>query len=542
MVEMTVSNVELTKLPPDVGADLETCVLLRLFENIEMEVCDCDLGSIGNLKSVARGENCIFSLANDWDVASVNASISVFKKDVQDKRFFIGRYDLHLEEIFKKLMKEHKSIVLQSKDAFKRSAISAVSSNIKEFPDIHSSVKSLKSESINTDAFPTSSEIVSETIKGLFPLFNHDDDNIGFIVLTLRISCYGNMILQPKIVASQVSRHKTPDIFLGQKPSTNVDSAPDLYHLCMYKKSKNEGSGGSSVSCVCHEPCLADDAPALNQSEECIAMPPPSPVESCVRQSSENYDEYIQEINGNSLTIRIAKGARLRAQILEPDDDIRTTSCLKDVIKYSRDQNNVTSSFKTQFLNISKRLSLILQVTIEVPQNNQLKPKINVYSDSKCTCSTHPSANHTCVCPISTTPKSVNHCSKLPVVKGNLKYPNRLSQSCNLNVDIQDCRPGTNPLEQFRVGNERNRNFCMQTCDYGIRNEQENAKVLHMSKVIRPSVKKDENEQDTKRKSAEREGKEKRRQSMSVEKDEDLGKLKKQCPKGIEVISCELLK
>lgn len=347
MVEMTVSNIELDKLLEDVRPDLETCVVLRLFEHVEMEVCDCDLGSLTDLQDVSKGQNCVFPLSNDLDVAAVNASINVFKKDEKNQRLFVGRFDLNLEEIFKKLMKgrdmslsQRVSNVLQSDYNLKPSLIqSTTSSPIVITP----SVKSLKSEPIKTDLFQMNQEPMSETIKGMFPLFNLDDENIGLIGLTLRISCYGNVITQPKIVASQVSAyHKTPNVFLGQKPSS-VDTAPDLYQLCSYKKSKNEASANSSdssIACDCQEPCLDVDEKEAS-SEECVAMPPPSPVESCTRQPSDDYDEYSQEINGNSLVIRIAKGARMRAEVLESNNNCGKKSCLKDLIKYSRDHDKV---------------------------------------------------------------------------------------------------------------------------------------------------------------------------------------------------------
>lgn len=160
-------------------------------------------------------------------------------------------------------------------------------------------------------------------------------------------------------------------------------------------------------------------------------------------------------------------------------------------------------------------------MTIEIPHDPQHKPTIDAYC-------TNPCSRHE-TCPLSTPPKSTKHCYKLPVVKGNLKYPNKCAPSCHFNLDIQSTSDIKHPLEESRVGNERNRNFCMQTCDYDIRKKQTKAGTLHMSKVMQPSVQTDN-------------GPENRRQSTSSakrqgnENNEDLTKLKNQCPKGIEVV------
>lgn len=114
------------------------------------------------------------------------------------------------------------------------------------------------------------------------------------------------------------------------------------------------------------------------------------------------------------------------------------------------------------------------------------------------------SSTQSCACP---KPK---HCHKLPVVKGNLKYPNR-----QFHADIQ------NAPERPLSSNKRDRNFCMQTCDYDIRKEQKTGNGIQMDKVIPLPVKKDDAEKD---------------------KDTELESLKKQCPKGIEVVSFEHLK
>lgn len=319
MVEMMVSNLELIKLPEEVGADLDTCVLLRLLENVDLEVCSKDFGT-------CKGENCIFSLSPNLDVASVKASINVFKKDDQDQRLFVGRYDLHLAEIFQKLLKiqalpKMSNTASQTHDLTTASGVSSLLNESIEKTS-KASVKSLKSESIMADP---NTEPTSETIKGLFPLFNHDDDNIGFIVLTLRISCYGNMITHP---------------IIGSDSCQNY-SSPDLYQLCAYKRSKDTESE-SSVSCVCQEVCsVCSDQTKMQSSEETICKHHPSPVSSCVCSGSKDYDEYIQEVNGNSLTIRIPKGALMKAIALEPTDKFCRSASKGEVIKYSRNHDNV---------------------------------------------------------------------------------------------------------------------------------------------------------------------------------------------------------
>ncbi|XP_063697872.1 uncharacterized protein LOC134828815 [Culicoides brevitarsis] len=388
MVEMTYSDLELPKLTEN-DPFFKSCVLLRLFEDIEMEICDNKLATEVNFHDL-NDRKCIFSLFNEDEVAAVNASINVFRKDEQDRRVFVGKYDLQLEEILKKLMKGSKKESAIAKSQSKNiSAIrSGISSILKDASVINSSLKSLKSESINVEN-ASNTEPVSETIKGLFPLFNHDDENIGFIVLTIRISYYGNVMMHPKTV--QVTDEKASTLFFSKKPS-NQESTIDFNHLYMYKKSKNE-----DCECPkCSEISVASKISAFSEeslqksSSESLSNVPPSSQISIPAEPKEEYDEFVQEINGNAMIIRIAKGAGMKVNVLEPENDN-----LKSVIGYSRDNDNVT---------------------IQIPQNNDGNI-LNVMQEiaSRCQCF----QQQLRACPYS------RKCARLPIIKGNLKYPNR---------------------------------------------------------------------------------------------------------------------
>lgn len=137
------------------------------------------------------------------------------------------------------------------------------------------------------------------------------------------------------------------------------------------------------------------------------------------------------------------------------------------------------------------------------------------HDDYRCQTTTNA---YSCTC------RGPKYCSKLPVVKGNLKYPNKEPSQRNICFDVQKC-PRTDPVECECNCKEsqQNRNFCMQTCDYDIQRGQEKGREqIHMSKVMRQSVKKDDggNGKDEKIKS----------------NNDELEMLRKQCPKGIEVV------
>lgn len=139
---------------------------------------------------------------------------------------------------------------------------------------------------------------------------------------------------------------------------------------------------------------------------------------------------------------------------------------------------------------------------------------------------------------------SSDGCHKLPIVKGNLKYPNK---SCTFNVDVN---PGCNNMEKYRIGNEKERNICIQTCQYDIAKERgyEHKKsisgqqgMVRMSKVIEPTVVGKEDEKKNGNEIDDSKGKKKNEKNQENSKAvkegaiPDLEKLKAQCPPGIEM-------
>uniref|UniRef100_A0A336MQ50 CSON005070 protein n=1 Tax=Culicoides sonorensis TaxID=179676 RepID=A0A336MQ50_CULSO len=433
MADMRVSCVELVKLPENVNPEYENCVLLRLFDNVEMEVCDHDLKTlIDHSNGIPRRNNCIFTLNHEQDVSQMKSSINVFKKDMKNRRIFLGRYDLNLENVFRKLLNENipsqqMLSVHNTSDELKNDS----SASLLRIPShVKSSCRSLKSmsmHSIKNNLF----EPKSETIKGLYPLLNNNQENVGFIVLTLTISYYGNVVTHPK--------ESEPAKILFDRRASILVNNPE-HHASNIRRN-------SSKRITIEVPTKSDDIQSINEkiSEVFSPIPPPSRVESTIHApETEEYDEYVQEINGNALIIRIAKGAGMKAEILEPGKD----SCLKNVMTYSRDDENVT---------------------VQVPCN-EMDPVINSYFT--------PNMCHVPCCK----KFGSKRCSKLPIIRGNLKYPNKPSMTCdcnkNLNINIQDdCPLMTKKLQ---------RNFCLQACEHDIRREHDK-RTLHMSKVMEPS-------------------------------------------------------
>lgn len=362
MIEMIVSNLELIKLPNvEDCLDMETCILFRLLSDIEIELCDCDLGSLSDLKGAKRGKNCLFPW-NEKLMENAKGTVSVYKKNSDNSRILIGMFEMSVSEIFEKISGETKTHKPRSSSLLKNEnddvSLTPPSESHDKDPNENFSVQSIKSfkgsQSVHTNA---DGPWKTETVKGMFPLTNNENELSGWIVMILRFSCFGNSITQSIVVDTKSSEIKRPKLIIGTKTSSEGSNVQRLFHLSEYKKPRDKSflsTSSSSLSCKCDEPCppckpCIPKSDSCNEvvseisrtSSPCCTVHPPSPVESCTRQPSEIFDEYLCEINDNALIIRIAKDAHMTAQVLEAGAGDSAGDCFKEIIKCSKKDQKV---------------------------------------------------------------------------------------------------------------------------------------------------------------------------------------------------------
>lgn len=352
MIEMIVSNLEIIQFPNvEECLDMETCILFRLLSDIEIELCDCDLGSMSDLKGAKKGKNCLFPW-NEKLMKNAKATISVYKKNSDNSRILIGMYDMSVSEIFEKISGGAKKHKIRSSMLLKNQDDDDVSETPEsQDPNENFSVQSIKSFKDSTSVHTNSdSPWRTETIKGMFPLTNNENELVGWIVMILRFSCFGNTITQSIVVDTKSSEVKRPNLIVGVKISSEGSDVQRLYHLSEYKKRRDK-SFSSTSSSECEEPC----PPCIPKSDTCdeivsvlsdtsnlCTLHPPSPIESCTRKPSETFDEYLCEINDNALIIRIAKDAHMTAQVLEAGAGDSAGDCFKEIIKCSKKDQKVS--------------------------------------------------------------------------------------------------------------------------------------------------------------------------------------------------------
>uniref|UniRef100_A0A182PRL3 Uncharacterized protein n=1 Tax=Anopheles epiroticus TaxID=199890 RepID=A0A182PRL3_9DIPT len=250
----------------------ELCVRLQLASLVRCEVCEKDFGSALDMEVRKTGENCLFAFNPGAERfgeedESLDLKISAHGKGPDGTKRLIGGWREPGREMLLGLAQAYD---LQN-----------------GLSDPNGSKESLSSGQAVTNA--KRNKPVSNTLKAMYPLEAGTDGTsavVGFVVLTIRMSCLGPNINQKVLFGGRD---------LQQQPVTcyKVEDEP-------------------VVQCVTLE----------DQDEEQLVAPHSSlasVVGTAIVPEAEPYDEYAAELNGNAICIRVEKDANISTSLALPD-------------------------------------------------------------------------------------------------------------------------------------------------------------------------------------------------------------------------------
>uniref|UniRef100_A0A182R002 Uncharacterized protein n=1 Tax=Anopheles farauti TaxID=69004 RepID=A0A182R002_9DIPT len=255
----------------------ELCVRLQLSKLMQCEVCEKDFGSAFDVGERKTGVNCMFAYnPADELTEELELRISAHEKGSNGTRKLIGSWKEPAREMLRGLAQAYD---LQGGT-----------------PEPVNSRESLLSrESINPAK--RNNKPVSNTLKAMYPLETGPPNTVvGFVVLTIRMSCLGPNINQKVLFGGRD---------MQQQPVTcyKVEDEP-------------------VVKCVALEE-IDDEQQMLVCPKGSLA----SVVGTAIVPEAQLHDEYAAELNGNAICIRIAKDANIAVSIDGDSSEECTKGC-----------------------------------------------------------------------------------------------------------------------------------------------------------------------------------------------------------------------
>nr|XP_040236017.2 uncharacterized protein LOC120957735 [Anopheles coluzzii]XP_040236018.2 uncharacterized protein LOC120957735 [Anopheles coluzzii] len=260
----------------------ELCVRLQLASLVRCEVCEKDFGSALDIEVRQTGENCLFAYNPSSELMeeqSLDLRISAHGKGPDGSKRLIGSWREPGHEMLVALAQAYD---LQNgtpaQDNSKESLASA--------------------ESLTADA--KRNKPVSNTLKAMYPLeaesnsSNNNNTVVGFVVLTIRMSCLGPNINQKVLFGGRD---------LQQQPVTCYKVQDEPVVQCVTLEDQDE------QQLVCPKGSLA------------------SIVGTAIEPEVQPYDEYAAELNGNAICIRVEKDANIAVSLDGEETDGCTKGC-----------------------------------------------------------------------------------------------------------------------------------------------------------------------------------------------------------------------
>uniref|UniRef100_A0A182K863 Uncharacterized protein n=1 Tax=Anopheles christyi TaxID=43041 RepID=A0A182K863_9DIPT len=257
----------------------ELCVRLQLSNLVRCEVCEKDFGSALDMEVRKTGENCLFAFnpsAERLEDESLDLKISAHGKGPDGTKRLIGSWK---EPGWEMLVGLAQAYDLQN----------GVS-------DPNNSKALLASAVLVTDA--KRNKPVSNTLKSMYPLEIEAAGSttvVGFVVLTVRMSCLGPNINQKVLFGGRD---------LQQQPVTCYKVQDEPVVQCVTLEDQDD------QQLVCPNGSLASIVgAAIEQTEE------------------QPYDEYAAELNENAICIRVEKNANIAVSLDGEESDGCTKGC-----------------------------------------------------------------------------------------------------------------------------------------------------------------------------------------------------------------------
>ncbi|XP_053676652.1 uncharacterized protein LOC128726838 [Anopheles nili] len=252
----------------------ELCVRLQLSGLVRCEVCEKDFGSALDFEVRKTGENCLFAYNPTIEMAEEpELRISAHQKGPDGTKKLLGGWKGPGRDLLTELA--------QSYDLENGTQVEGSGSK-----------ESVKSNESNDD---TRGKPVSNTLKTMYPLESEPDHTIvGFVVITIRMSCLGPNIHQKVLFGGRDAQ---------QPPVT------------CYKV-----EGEPIIQCVTVEDHDDDQLVAPKGSLASI-------VGTAIEPEEQPYDEYAAELNGNAICIRVEKDANIAVNLDGEQSDECTKGC-----------------------------------------------------------------------------------------------------------------------------------------------------------------------------------------------------------------------